>query len=249
MSLELLRKDHALSLHGIDAGYWWYQGRVNWAKRLLRPWWETLQAFPTYIDLGCGTGGFAQALQKEFRFAKTLLVDGDRSFLERHTLNSYTDNLFADLSQPLSLPWNADLISCMDVIEHLEDDASLLKQIATQLKPNGRLLLSVPAHPSFYSRWDAVLGHKRRYRRRELKLKLREAGLKPLEFKAMWSFLVPAVPYRKLFGRKYEKCAEFEAVPDFVNRILVKLSDLEWSFQKTVPLPFGTSFIVLAEKI
>ena len=50
-----------------------------------------------------------------------------------------------------------------DVLEHVEDDAGLLRSLSVLLQPEGRLYLTVPAHQSLWSAEDVHAGHFRRY--------------------------------------------------------------------------------------
>jgi SAM-dependent methyltransferase len=65
----------------------------------------------------------------------------------------------------------------LNVLEHIDDDARALREIAAKLAPAGRLLLYVPAFAVLYSSMDRKVGHRRRYRRSELVGLVRQAGL------------------------------------------------------------------------
>lgn len=58
-----------------------------------------------------------------------------------------------------------DTILYIDVLEHIEDDASELKRAASLLRSGGRILVLSPAHPWLFSPFDAAIGHFRRYNR------------------------------------------------------------------------------------
>lgn len=72
-----------------------------------------------------------------------------------------------------------DTVVCLNVLEHIADDGGSLRAMRALLQPTGRLVLLVPALPALYGTLDEALGHCRRYRRRELVLKLGEAGFRP----------------------------------------------------------------------
>lgn len=56
-----------------------------------------------------------------------------------------------------------DLILCFEVVEHIEGDIDFLAAVADSLRPGGRLIGSVPAHPSKWQAVDELAGHFRRY--------------------------------------------------------------------------------------
>ena len=61
-----------------------------------------------------------------------------------------------------------DTILYIDVLEHIEDDRGELLRASRHLRPRGRLIVLAPACPSLYSRFDAHIGHFRRYSKRSL---------------------------------------------------------------------------------
>ena len=70
-----------------------------------------------------------------------------------------------------------DTIMALNVLEHIEDDQAALNALASLLLPGGMLLLMVPALPFLYGRIDESAGHFRRYTRKELAGKVKNAGL------------------------------------------------------------------------
>lgn len=73
-----------------------------------------------------------------------------------------------------------DTVICMNVLEHVEDDAEALRRMWNQLRPGGRLLLYVPADPRLYCEIDRSVGHYRRYRLEEAVDKVRASGFRVL---------------------------------------------------------------------
>jgi len=61
-----------------------------------------------------------------------------------------------------------DAILYIDVIEHIKNDAEELKKAANFLKPNGHLIILVPAHNYLFSEFDKSIGHYRRYNKEML---------------------------------------------------------------------------------
>lgn len=84
-----------------------------------------------------------------------------------------------DLSQPspeAMEPRTFDTIICLNVLEHIREDGIALERMRRLLKPGGRLLLLVPAHPFLYNGFDKALEHFRRYDVKGLRARLSAAG-------------------------------------------------------------------------
>lgn len=251
---EFMPASHVESLGKIEDGYWWYIGRVESAVDLIDTWrkggrWRAESGpIENYIDIGCGTGGFADAMRKRYSPRRSLLIDGDRRVLDLPARYAGIEVACLDFSGEFSLPFMPQLVTCMDVIEHLEDDQKFLNRLFRQMPSQSALVLSVPAHQALFSEWDRQLGHFRRYGRGELRVKLLAAGFTIRDLKYSWSFLAPIAPYRKFRSARYKKNMEFEKAPAWANSLLVALSRVERTISKIISPPFGTSLLALAVK-
>jgi ubiquinone/menaquinone biosynthesis C-methylase UbiE len=79
-----------------------------------------------------------------------------------------------------TLPYESesfDLVTGLDVVEHLDDDVAGLREMRRVLRPGGRMLLFVPAFMFLWGVQDDVSHHRQRYTLAELKQKLRQADL------------------------------------------------------------------------
>jgi len=56
-----------------------------------------------------------------------------------------------------------DTVFALNVVEHIKDDVMAVKNCHKLLKPNGRLVILVPAYADLYNRFDRELEHFRRY--------------------------------------------------------------------------------------
>lgn len=75
-----------------------------------------------------------------------------------------------------------DLVCAFEIIEHVKEDQKALKEIFRVLKSDGRFIFSTPLKMKYWSCWDDLAGHCRRYEPRELKAKLEEVGFKVHKF-------------------------------------------------------------------
>jgi SAM-dependent methyltransferase len=96
---------------------------------------------------------------------------------------------------------DCDSIAYVNVLEHIENDASELRLAYESLRPRGHLLVFVPALRWLYSEFDRGIGHYRRYTHRGLRNVVSEAG-----------FELVTVRYFDLTG----------IIPWYVNFVLLK---------------------------
>jgi len=69
-----------------------------------------------------------------------------------------------------------DLVCAFDIVEHVDDDAAALSELARVAAPGAALLLSMPLHQSLWTPFDDFVGHRRRYEPERLLSKLGEHG-------------------------------------------------------------------------
>ena len=69
-----------------------------------------------------------------------------------------------------------DSAMSFNVLEHIPDDEGVLRNVYELLPIGGRFVCFVPAFPILYGAYDKVLGHVRRYTRKELTAKMTRAG-------------------------------------------------------------------------
>nr|MBA2771649.1 class I SAM-dependent methyltransferase [Sphingomonas sp.] len=135
----------------LDQRHWWYLGRrrvlASLIDRLARP-----PADGRILEVGCGTGHNLTMLRQ---FADVDAVELDESVraiaesrLGRQVMSARLPELTGVADR------NYDLIAALDVIEHISDDTAALQAIARKLRPGGKLVITVPAHPWMWSAHD-----------------------------------------------------------------------------------------------
>src|SRR5205823_11177426 len=131
---------HFGSLHRLETGYWWYVGRLEWAKRLIARFHRG--RVDAHADIGCGTGGFARELRADLKIARTALVDAHPEALKHLAKEEGISVVATDITRDFALPFTPSLVSLMDVLEHIDDDGALLARVAALLPKGGSLLVS-----------------------------------------------------------------------------------------------------------
>ena len=141
-------------------------------------------SFDSVLDAGCGTGVLLQKIHEKYpqarltgfeyspeglNFARKRLPEGE--FMTVDLSKQAVDKTF-------------DLITCIDVMEHIPDDRAALRNL---LAMTGKyMILSVPLGPLFQVEAER-LGHVHGYRRAELEGKIREAGFEIIRA-IQWGF-------------------------------------------------------------
>jgi SAM-dependent methyltransferase len=148
-----------------------------------------------------------------------------------------------------------DAIGLFDVIEHLEDDEALLRHAREQLAPGGVVVVTVPAMMSLWSSFDVMLGHKRRYSRKELISLFERVNLDVVHVHHAFSFAVPLLWLQRRvlgLGKKppTDSRRHFMKPPNpWLNRVLSALASVErWFIGLGVAPPLGTSLLGIAKR-
>jgi SAM-dependent methyltransferase len=122
------------------------------------------------LDFGAGSGTFALPLHRAGLTMTCVEPDAALGSMLR------SQGLAAAASLDALEPNQFDFAYTLNVLEHIDDDRGALSGLYTRLKPGGRLLVYVPAFQVLYGPMDRKVGHLRRYRRRDLARRIREAG-------------------------------------------------------------------------
>ena len=127
-----------------------------------------------------------------------------------------------------------------------EADRAALEGMARKLKPGGRILITVPAHPWMWSAHDVVNHHKRRYTRGTLKAVIGEAGLKLEMLSWFNSLLFPLAAGARVAGRLTGKEDSDDKLPPRpVNALFEKIFGLERYALGRLPFPPGVSLAAI----
>lgn len=146
------------------------------------------------LEFGAGTGFLSELLQEKFNL-KADCLEIDPTLLE--ILQQKGFKTYSKLNE---IDKKYDLIFSSNVLEHIEKDVEVLSDLRQLLRPSGKLMNYIPAFPILFSDLDVSVGHFRRYTKRELKLKLKEAGYKVDKIHYVDSLGFPASLLLRIIG-------------------------------------------------
>jgi SAM-dependent methyltransferase len=229
----------------LDERHWWYRGR----RRVLRAVLDGLELPPRsgarVLDAGCGSG----------RTLDTLTRYGEPTGTELNPVGvaaARGRGYEVREARVEALPFedaNFDLVTCLDVIEHTDDDIVSLRELRRVTRPQGRLVVTVPAHPRLWSRHDEMNGHRRRYTRRSLRAAAEGAGW---QVDRMTGFnvvyLAPAALVRmsRRGAPEQDGTSELALTPPSLNALLELPLGLEAALvRRGLDLPPGLSLLAV----
>lgn len=199
------------------------------------------------LEIGCGTGYVLTGINQSFPDRK---LCGSEIFTAE--LSYCAERLpSANLMQmdARNIPFNIEF----DVLESIEDDELVIKQIHTSLKSNGLMIITVPRHDWLWSPTDVHACHVKRYSSKDLHSKIKLAGFEAIRSSSFVSFLLRAMVIsrlyqQKVFSKKHDATSELK-VASLINHIFFNILKTEqFLIRKEINFPIGGSRLIVASK-
>jgi len=237
---------HFEVLMSFEERSFWFSAR----NRLIL--WALSRFFPdtrSLMEIGVGTGFVMRAMRDALPCAQLsasdAYVEGLRFAGQR--LGDSVNLLQMD-ARRIPFRGEFDVIGLFDVLEHIDDDRAVLKELGKALKPGGGLVLTVPQHMFLWGPFDEAGFHKRRYGTRELEEKVRTAGFDVIFKTSFVSLLLPLLYLSRLRSRragKYELADE--QVHPLIDKALRAILAVEFGLIRCgVRWPAGGSQLLVA---
>ena len=197
------------------------------------------------LEIGSGIGNITKFLLDRDLVIATDVEPKYLSLL-KNTFGKYRKFTVEGLSIPGAemeryRSFHIDSVICFNVLEHIERDEEAIRNIYDLLEPGGRFLLLVPSHPWLYGTLDRHLGHRRRYRKRELKNTLEAIGFKVIYFKYFNRIGILGW----FLNSRILRTKRLSSLQMRIYNFFVPLFKLE----RFLPLPFGISLLAVGEKL
>jgi 2-polyprenyl-3-methyl-5-hydroxy-6-metoxy-1,4-benzoquinol methylase len=232
--------------------HFWFQWRLvallGQLKRLGIPLTAQLKA----LEIGGGTGVLRSQIEQSTRWWVDM-TDLDIDALTRSEPGRGR-LMYYDISEERESFIEAyDVVVLFDVLEHIPDTQPFLSSVIRHIKPNGFLLVNVPALQTLYSKYDETVGHVRRYNRKTLAKEFNRFNVEIHDMCYWGMTMVPVAVLRKFILKMLGNMQEhqtiscgFEPPHPLVNRVLSVLMRIETALLSK-PL-VGTSILMVGQK-
>lgn len=240
-----MRAEYGASYARLYREHWWWRAReailVAEIDRLGLP------AGARILDIGCGDALSFPALSA---FGEVFGIEPDASLLDPdgpHRGRIAT----APLGDPSHDRYrdSFDLITALDVLEHIDDDRAAVAAMAGMLRPGGVLVVTVPAFAILWDFHDVINEHRRRYNAARLRLLLDIPGLGPARLRYLFrSLFIPKLTVALLNAGRRRKVAQHAIPPAPINAAMRRLCLWEDRLLRHVPIPLGTSLLAVARR-
>ncbi len=246
-------KDHSRhSVHNLIAhadSHFWMISR----RRVIT---DTVTGFlnngKTFLEVGTGPGDVSRELQN--RGLRITVSDIEIDSLNHAASHDISSVVQFDLYHPIYRD-HFDAVGAFDVIEHLEDDSTAVKNLLDIVKPGGFVFVTVPAHNWLWNNRDRLENHKRRYSRRRLRRLFEGSGATVINVDYLFFMIFPLLIGRTIFDliRRKDSFTSTDHqnsmnINPTINQLLLKLTTLELSIFQKKSAPIGGTLILTARK-
>jgi SAM-dependent methyltransferase len=180
------------------------------------------------LDVGAGSGFFSKTLLRAGIAERSVCVDTAYEADRVEHSDGKPIRFVREVADP-----GQDLILMMDVIEHVDDDAGLIRHYTQHMPREGTLLVTVPAFQVLWSGHDVFLEHKRRYTPSRLHRAIEAAGLEAIRTRYFFGMLFPLIGVMRLWGRlrmggcSYQPRSDLRIHDVWTNAALIGIHEIE----------------------
>ncbi len=240
-----METDKYIKFYKVEKEHWWFVARKNLIIHILNKC-LPINSNSSLLDFGCGTGGNLDEFALRYNAFGADMSELAIEFCEKRKLK----NLYKT-QDILNLPEfkkKFDLITTLDVIEHIDDDLGILKNLKDLLKDDGHIFITVPAYMFLFGPHDVSSQHKRRYIKKQLRRVVEAAGFDIEKISYFNTFLSPLIIISRLISAKSGANKDDDIPAKIFNKLFRLIFEFEKYLLRYISFPFGISIMCIAKK-
>ena len=239
-----MRADYGERYRELYERHWWWRAREATILDVLRAQPRT-HGWEKILDVGCGDGLFFDKLAQ---FGDVEGIEPAAELVSRAGAHRSRIHV-GPFDETFRTSTQFSLILMLDVLEHMADPAGAVRHALALLEPQGRLVVTVPAFRLLWTNHDVLNQHFTRFTKSSFRRLAQQAGLKIVTLKYFFHWLFPV----KLATRFVERSLGLQPKPPrippgWINWLFCLLSRIECRALGSLPVPFGSSLLVVGEK-
>lgn len=222
----------------LEDNLWWFRVRREIVTGIIK----NINGYSeiSLLDIGCGNG---HLLKDASQYVKSAVGIEKFDYSKPKFNNILNIDIFDNNFENNSF----DIITFLDVMEHIEDENKFLQEVKRLIKPDGTIIITVPAYQWLFSNSDIFYGHYRRYNSKMLKKVLEDNGLEIQKLSYMNFFLFPLFALVRIIDKVFNRKKFEYGDSKLTNGILYKIFHIEKYLLKKVNLPFGSSLLAICK--
>lgn len=248
-SMAMLPREYRVMFE-VEEEYWWYRGLRVLLHGLIEQY-VSADGSAKILDAGCGTGKNLQILaqhgdawgvdiaQEAIQFCRLRGIHEERTLVASLLELPFAEKFF-------------DVAFSFDVICNIQHDVAAFREIRRTLKPDGYMIVQLPAYRFLWSAHDVAVGHKHRYMARDLRAKIEDAGFRVKKLTYLNMTLFPFIALLRFARRPAANDnahSDLAPLPQPVNAALTRLFSAEMRAAPRRRFPFGISMLAVARRI
>jgi SAM-dependent methyltransferase len=235
----------------LENGNFWFESRnkiIIWAIK------KYFSKATSLLEIGCGTGFVLSGIHRTF---PNLSLAGSDIFIQGLNFAKNREpkvTLFQMDACNIPFKNEFDIVGVFDVLEHIDQDKTVLTMIHRAIKPGGGCIITVPQHYWLWSVQDEIACHKRRYNKNDIIHKMNDSGFTNIKATSFISLLLPLMIFSRLnkknirLSKKLINAESEFQIPKWLNNIFSAICSIELVLLKKVSFPLGGSLLLIGRK-
>ena len=232
-----MEKPYEVKYHKLEKNYWWFKSRRDILLELIINSGKNSKI----LDIGCSRGELIKELNN-VGFKNTYGIDKSEKAIKLCKKQNLKKVFIRGGTKTKFKNKEFDIIIASDILEHIKNDNLALTEWNRILKPNGKIIIFVPAFKFLFGKHDRLNQHYKRYGKKELVEQLQDSNFN-IERISYWN-CISFIP--KIISKNKDQLYE---INEKINKTLIYSLKFENLLLKKINLPIGTSLFTIAKKV